>query len=179
MEGNADWNTFTWVKTNKWLVPCLYKETMHKIIWMLIGVTFFVKNNNIEFKHRGTILIPWTLAFSFVFSKAWSCNVYFKYLPWCHSSSFVVWGSSTWKMIFFVSNLLTSHFCMFYATLSKDGIQVFWNEHWALNKYCHNFHFLMFVTSLHVNHHNDFAYFFNLLMDICLVYTNRWNQITY
>jgi len=138
-----------------------------------------LENNNIEFKRGGTILILWALAFFSFFSKAWSCNVYFKHLPWCHSFSFVVWGSSTWKMIFFVSNLLTSHSRMFYATLSKDKIQVFWNEHWALNRYCHCFHSLVFVTSLHFNHHNDFAYFFNSLMDMSLVYTNGWSQITY
>jgi len=43
MNGNVDWNKFAWMKTNKWLVPCMYKETMHQIPWMLIGVTFFVR----------------------------------------------------------------------------------------------------------------------------------------
>jgi hypothetical protein len=43
MKGNVDWNTFTWLKTNKWLVPCMYKEIMHQIPLMLIGVTLFVR----------------------------------------------------------------------------------------------------------------------------------------
>jgi hypothetical protein len=98
----------------------------------------------------------------------------FKRLPWCLSSSFgVVWGSSTWKMIFFFPNLLTSHSHMFYATLPRDGIQYFWNEHWALNIYRRHFHSFMFITSLHFNHPNDFSYFFNSLMDISLVYIDR------